>query len=171
MEGLKKLSGALGIAGALVGFIFSFFGSGPDPEILKLQDMIKDTQTLLTLGNEQIMNAIRKLDTAEAQRQAMESMNILDTLVNKHMVQKLEYDNGGYDVLPCGYQMTLCNNAFVDLSKRMEDILASSFEESPRGDKNRAAIVGDNLINLLSNSLYSLSWLNARHYKAIHPDV
>jgi hypothetical protein len=39
---MKNLSTSLGVAGALVGFIFSFFGgSGPDPEILKLQQMIR----------------------------------------------------------------------------------------------------------------------------------
>lgn len=101
---------------------------------------------MIVLGNEQIMSAIRKLNSQEAQRQAMESMNILDTLVNKHMVQGLEYDVGGYDVLPCGYQMTLCNNAFVDLSKRLDDILSASFDESPRGDKNRVTFVGDTLM-------------------------
>lgn len=43
ISALKQLSGYLGIAGALVGFVFSFFGTGPDPEILKLQEMIKET--------------------------------------------------------------------------------------------------------------------------------
>ena len=44
ISALKQISGYLGIAGALVGFIFSFIG-GPqvDPEILKLQEMIKET--------------------------------------------------------------------------------------------------------------------------------
>lgn len=37
------LSGSLGIVGSLVGFLFDFIGHGPDPEILKLQDMIKET--------------------------------------------------------------------------------------------------------------------------------
>lgn len=50
---MKNLSLTLGVAGALVGFIFSFFGSGdgPDPEILKLQQMIRETQTMIALGN------------------------------------------------------------------------------------------------------------------------
>jgi xanthosine utilization system XapX-like protein len=43
------------MAGALVGFIFSFIGgNAPDPEILKLQAMIKETQTLIVLGNQEI---------------------------------------------------------------------------------------------------------------------
>ena len=63
---LKELSGCLGIAGALVGFFFSFFGSGPDPEILKLQLMVRDTQTEIATGQWQIMEAIRKLNNAEA---------------------------------------------------------------------------------------------------------
>lgn len=65
--------------------------------------------------------------------------------------------------------MTLCNNAFVDLSKRMDDLLSASFDESPRGDKERVIVVADNLMKLLTNSFYSLTWLNARHYKATHP--
>lgn len=49
LEFLNKISASLGVAGALVGFVFSFFGpgTGPDPEILKLQEMIRDTQTLV----------------------------------------------------------------------------------------------------------------------------
>ena len=135
LKGFKQLSACLGIAGALVGFIFSFFGTGPDPEILKLQQMIRETQTLITLGNEEILNAIRKLNSQEAQRSAMDSMGILDVLVTKHMIQNLEYDVGSYDVLPCGPSMTLCNNAFIDLARKMDDILSASFDESPRGDK------------------------------------
>ncbi len=76
----------------------------------------------------------------------MESINILDSLVEKHMVMGLEYDVGGYDVLPCGPAMTLCNNAFVDLTKRIDDILSASFDEAPKGDKNRVAKVADNLL-------------------------
>jgi len=58
--------------------------------------------------------------------------------------------------------MTLCNNAFVDLASKIEDILASSFEESPRGDKTRVNYVANNLIRLLTNSYYSLTWINAK---------
>jgi hypothetical protein len=58
--------------------------------------------------------------------------------------------------------MTLCNNAFVDLASKMEDILSSSFEESPRGDKARVNKVADNLIKLLTNSYFSLTWVNSK---------
>ena len=58
--------------------------------------------------------------------------------------------------------MTLCNNAFIDLANRFEDILSTSFEVTPRGDKKRLIQVGDNLIKVLSNSYYSLTWLNAK---------
>ena len=58
--------------------------------------------------------------------------------------------------------MTLCNNAFSDLSDRLEDILSSSFEESPRGDKARVNKVAENLIKLLVNSYYSLTWVNSK---------
>jgi hypothetical protein len=59
--------------------------------------------------------------------------------------------------------MTLCNNAFSDLSDRLEDILSSSFEESPRGDKARVNKVAENLIKLLINSYYSLTWVNSKY--------
>jgi hypothetical protein len=58
--------------------------------------------------------------------------------------------------------MSLCNSAFRDLSDKMEDILSSSFEESPRGDKMRVGRVASNLIQLLANSYYSLAWVNAK---------
>ncbi|CDW84951.1 UNKNOWN [Stylonychia lemnae] len=166
----EKLSGALGIAGALVGFIFAFIGTGPDPEILKLQEMIKETQSLVVLGNDKILSAIRKLNSQEAIRSASEAVSILDTLVNKHMSEKIEFDVGGYDVLPCGPAMTLCNNAFIDLTNKMDDILSASFEEQPRGDKERVGAVADNLMMLLSNAMYSLTWLNAQQWKASHPN-
>jgi len=66
--------------------------------------------------------------------------------------------------------MSLCNNAFVDLSKRIDDILGASFDEVPRGDKNRVGKVADNLLMLMTNSYYSLTWLNSRFYKDTHPN-
>jgi len=170
LSAFKALSGYLGVAGALVGFVFSFFTSGPDPEILKLQEMIKETQTLIVLGNQEVLNAIRKLDSAEAQRAAEEAKSILDSLVYKHMVLGQEYEVGNYAALPCGTEMTLCNNAFVELSRRLDDIFGKSFEESPRGDKSRVANVANNLMQLLANSLYSLTWLNAKRYNETHPN-
>ena len=64
------------MVGALVGFIFSFLG-GVDPEILKIQAMIRETQSLIVLGNKEIMDAIRRLDSKEAKRNAEESISIL----------------------------------------------------------------------------------------------
>lgn len=57
-------------------------------------------------------------------------------------------------------------NAFLDLAGKMEDILSSSFEESPRGDKTRVNSVANNLIKLLTNSFYSLTWVNSKYYNA-----
>jgi hypothetical protein len=57
--------------------------------------------------------------------------------------------------------MSVCNNAFADLAQRMEDILSSSFDESPRGDKGRVINIANKMMKLLSNSYYSLSYLNA----------
>ena len=97
-------------------------------------------------------------------------MGILDVLVRKHMIDKIEYQYGSYDVLPCGPLMTLCNNAFVDLCNRFDDLLSASFEESPRGDKKRVRAVADNIMGLIANSYYSLTWLNAKQYEQTHPN-
>lgn len=86
------------------------------------------------------------------------------------MVDKVEYQFGSYEVFPCGPMMTLCNNAFADLANRLDDLLSASFEESPRGDKNRVKLVGDNLILLLQNSYYSITWLNAKFYNEKYPN-
>lgn len=85
------------------------------------------------------------------------------------MINKIEYQYGSYDVLPCGPLMTLCNNAFVDLCNRFDDILSASFEEAPRGDKTRVLAVADNIMMLIANSYYSLTWLNAKQYNSTHP--
>ena len=49
--------------------------------------------------------------------------------------------------------------------------MSSSFEESPRGDKTRVLQVGDNLIKLLANSFYSLTWLNAKYVNQTFPET
>jgi hypothetical protein len=67
--------------------------------------------------------------------------------------------------------MILCNNAFVDLARRIEDILSASFNEVPKGDKERVGKVADNLLMLLINSYYSLTWINSRYYRVKNPDV
>lgn len=100
----------------------------------------------------------------------MNSINILDVLVRKHMIEKVEFEYGAYDVLPCGPLMTLCNNAFVDLANRFDDILSASFDESPRGDKKRVQLVADNIMMLLTNSYYSLTWLNSKQYNKTNPN-
>jgi hypothetical protein len=94
----------------------------------------------------------------------MESYNILNSLVEKHMIQKREYEGGNYETLPCGEAMTLCNNAFVDLASRIDDILAASFDEVPKGDKDRVGKVAERLLLLLSNAFYSITWVNGRYY-------
>ena len=43
LNGLQVLSGSLGIAGALVGVVFTAMGY-TNPDIAKLQSMITDTQ-------------------------------------------------------------------------------------------------------------------------------
>ena len=49
VAGLKRLSGAMGVAGAVAGFFLDLFGggAGPDPEILKLQEMVKELQNMI----------------------------------------------------------------------------------------------------------------------------
>lgn len=65
--------------------------------------------------------------------------------------------------------MAECNIAFTDLTDRFDDILKSSFLESPAGDKTRVRKVGENLIKLLSNSYYTLTWLNAKQANESFP--
>jgi hypothetical protein len=57
--------------------------------------------------------------------------------------------------------MVICNNAFVELCDRFDDLLGAVFNEVPRGDPERVILVADYVMLLLSNSLYSLSWVNA----------
>lgn len=101
---------------------------------------------MVQLGNQEILNAIRKLNSQEAQRSAQASISKLKSLVKKHMINKEEYQYGSYQIAPCGPTMTECNNAFTELADRFDDILASSFEESPRGDKKRVFVVADNIM-------------------------
>jgi hypothetical protein len=42
--------------------------------------------------------------------------------------------------------MAQCNTAFNDLAGRMEDILSSSFNLAPKGDKNRVEKTGKILL-------------------------
>ena len=67
IKAYKELSEYMGVAGSIAGFVFDLFGSGssqtPDPELLKLEDMIKDTQILIMQGNQQVMEAIAKLNS------------------------------------------------------------------------------------------------------------
>jgi len=58
----------------------------------------------------------------------------------------MTYENGMYTAAPCGAEMILCNNAFFNLADRMEDLLSTSFNESPRGDKKRVGKVANNLL-------------------------
>lgn len=66
--------------------------------------------------------------------------------------------------------MTLCNNAFIDMCKHLEDVLSSSFDVTPKGDKDRVNQIGDIFMELISNSFYTLTWLNAIHYNRTHPN-
>ena len=82
----------------------------------------------------------------------------------------MEYDAGQYGVTPCGAMMSGCNDAFIDLANRMEDVLSSSFDVVPRGDKHRMRAVGDGLMRLMQGSFYALTWVNAMYYKKTHPN-
>lgn len=130
--------------------------------------MIRETQTLIALGNQDILNAIRNLNSEEAQRSARGSMTILETLVRKHMIDGHEYDHNDYSAT-CGYAFSNCNIAFIDLCSKFEDILGASHNDVPRGELKRIRAVGDNIMTLLTNSMYSLSWLNAKYYNETHP--
>ena len=97
-------------------------------------------------------------------------MSILDVLVRKRMIENIDFEFGAFDALPCGPLMTLCNNAFINLASRFEDILSSSFDESPRGDKNRMNNVAENIMMLLTNSFYTLTWLNSKQFNKTNPN-
>lgn len=125
---------------------------------------------MISVGNQDILNALRKLNSQEAQRDAQSSINTLKALNTKLIVNKEEYVSGSYETLPCGPKMSVCNTAFIDLANRFEDILSTSFEESPRGDKKRVIQVGDNLIKLMANSYYALTWLNAKYANETRPN-
>ncbi|CDW87215.1 UNKNOWN [Stylonychia lemnae] len=172
IQAISTLSEYMGVAGSVVGFVFTLFGGSsytPDPALLELEDMIRDTQLLIIEGNEEVMNSIRKLNSQQAIRNVQDALSILDTLEEKHLIQKLDFEHGAYDVSPCGNSMTLCNNAFIKLAKSLDDVLEASFEESPKGEKNRVFNLADNLMQRLMNSFYSITWLNAQQYKSSHP--
>ena len=74
--------------GAAVGFIMSFFPAGPDPaimaELFKIEELIKDTQVLVSLDDQQILNAINQLDANGAYRATLDSIIKLKHLVMIH---------------------------------------------------------------------------------------
>ncbi len=90
VNALGKISSVLGPVGALVGLVFTFIPT-TNPDIVMLQNMITDTQKMIATGNQEILNAIRKLNSQEAQRSASSSINILESLVTKHLIDKVEY--------------------------------------------------------------------------------
>jgi hypothetical protein len=61
-------------------------------------------------------------------------MSVLNTLLEKHMILQYSFEDGGYEALPCGDKMSICNNAFVELCDRFDDLLGAIFNEAPRGD-------------------------------------
>ncbi len=52
---------------------------------------------MIQLGNQDILNALRKLNSLDAERSAKTAMSILDSLNTKLVIQKVEYEFGGYD--------------------------------------------------------------------------
>lgn len=51
LEGIGKFSAVLGVAGPIIGILLSFMGgSQPDPELLKIQKMIEETQVMISQG-------------------------------------------------------------------------------------------------------------------------
>ena len=108
------------------------------------------------------------LNSEQEKRDAQDSMSLLSSLIQKHQITKTEFKWDAYS-RTCGDKMAACNKAFTDLCWRMDRILAASFEESPRGDKNRVKMVADNLILLLTNAFYSVTWANAKSHEQNYP--
>jgi len=125
---------------------------------------------MISTGNQDILNALRLMDAKSATRSAETSKGILEALNLKFIEEKIEFENGKYDSLPCDTGMVACNNAFIDLANKFEDILSTSFEVSPRGDKTRVTTVADNLIKLMANSYYSVTWVNAKYSNRTNPN-
>src|SRR4051812_28477691 len=60
--------------------------------------------------------------------------------------------------------MSECNNAFIGLADKVEDILSSSYRMTPMGDKNRVGKVASYLLALLAQSMETLTWLNTKSF-------
>ena len=65
--------------------------------------------------------------------------------------------------------MEICNRAFITLCNRMDGILSACFDESPRGDSARVKAAADKLMLLLTNSFYSLTWVNIKDAERSYP--
>ena len=171
---LRGLSSSLGLAGALVGFVFSFFEGKqpPSPEILKLQEMIKETQIQIADGNNRIENAIQQLDYDSVRRDLMMYTSTLKTLVSKHIFDQIPYelDKATTYEVTCGATITDCNYAFKQVCTLFDELLLKNFKLEPKGDKQRVIDLANDVMDLIVNSYYSVTWLNTNHYKQKNPE-
>jgi hypothetical protein len=73
-------------------------------------------------------------------------------------------------MFPCGENLKECYSAFADLSSRMEELMQSSFDQEPKGDKIRVKKDGILLVKTLLNSMYTLNWLESLKIADIKPN-
>ncbi len=110
------------------------------------------------------------LKTKDARQDAQSSITLLDSLTQKHLMYKQIYDYTSYEMLPCGQYLQNCYSAFADLSSRMEELMQSSFEQVPKGDKIRVRRAGILLVKTLLNSMYTLNWLASLKIANVKPN-
>jgi len=67
--------------------------------------------------------------------------------------------------------MSTCNTAFTVLCSYVDSLLSTNFMISPVGDKTRVGTLANYLINLLTNSLESVAWVNTRYYISNNQNV
>jgi len=60
--------------------------------------------------------------------------------------------------------MFACNTAFIDLAAKIDDVLGSIFLQVPIGDKSRLTSMANYLMQLMTNALESLTWVNTKSY-------
>jgi hypothetical protein len=113
----------LGVAGPILGIVLSFMGgTGPDPELLKIQQMIEETQVMISQGFLDLERQLREMDSKGAYRFIIKDLGTLEGLTYKHINRKIPFTIANYRN-PCGDDMAECGRAFTTVCNYLEDIL------------------------------------------------
>jgi hypothetical protein len=114
------------------------------------------------------MEKLRAMSAQIEMAEAADHIDTLQNLVDKRIKYNQTYVSGLYSRI-CGEDLSKCYNAYLHLCSRVDRILETNFDISPRGDMNRVRPTGSNLISLLTSSLYTITWLNSEYYHAKFP--